>query len=204
MLVDLFGEQAHGLVGEDVVEAVVGHVVAEGDVAVFEAFAAFFEHVGCAGHRFLPAGDDDVEFSGADELVGEGDGVDAGEAHFVDAQGGDVHGDAGGDGGLAGGHLAGAGGEDLSHDDVVDVFGGDSGLVEGAFDGDAAEVGPGEVFQRSEESTQGRSSSRNNHGGCVQRVLQSFTTVSGFDCRDRAGAMACNGWRRAPDQAVRM
>lgn len=79
--------------------------------------------MGCAGHRFLPAGDDDVEFAGADELVSEGDGVDAGQAHFVDAQGGDVHGDAGGDGGLAGGHLAGAGGEDLSHDDVVDLFG---------------------------------------------------------------------------------
>ncbi len=163
MLVDLFGEQAHGLVCEDVVEAVVGHVVAEGDVAVFEAFAAFFEHVGCAGHRFLPAGDDDVEFAGADELVGEGDGVDAGQAHLVDAQGGHGHGDAGGDGGLAGGHLAGAGGEDLSHDDVLDLFGCDSGLVEGAFDGDAAEVGPGEVFQRSEESTHRGTSSRNNH-----------------------------------------
>ena len=47
--------------------------------------------------------------AGADELVGEGDGVDAGEAHFVDAQGGDVHGDAALHRGLARRHLTLAG-----------------------------------------------------------------------------------------------
>ena len=42
------------------------------------------------------------------------------------------HGDAGVDGGLAGGDLAGAGLEHLAHEDVVDLLGGEPGPLEGA------------------------------------------------------------------------
>ena len=54
--------------------------------------------------------------------------------------------------GGAGGVLPGAGQDDLAHDHVVDLVGGDAGLLEGALDGDPAEVGGGEVLQPAEEA----------------------------------------------------
>ena len=67
-----------------VVEAVVGHAVLQGHVAVLEAVAALGQQVRGVGHRLLAAGDDDVELAGADELVGERDRVEAREADLVD------------------------------------------------------------------------------------------------------------------------
>src|SRR3712207_7903985 len=53
-----------------------------------------------------------------------------------------------------GGVLAGTGLDDLAHDHVVDLLAGDAGLLQGALDGDAAEVGRGLVLEaRSEEHT---------------------------------------------------
>jgi len=40
-----FGQRAHRLIGEDVLQAVVGEVIGEGDVAVFEALTGLFKHV---------------------------------------------------------------------------------------------------------------------------------------------------------------
>ena len=60
---------------------------------------------------------------GLDHLVGQVDGVEARQAHLVDGGGGHGHRDAGVDGGLAGGDLAGAGLEHLAHEDVVDLLG---------------------------------------------------------------------------------
>ena len=51
-----------------------------------------------------------------------------------------------GDGRRAGGVLAGPGQDDLAHDHVVDLVAGDAGLLEGALDGDPAEVGGRESF----------------------------------------------------------
>ena len=50
------------------------------------------------------------------------------------------HRDAGLDRGLAGGDLALAGQEDLAHEDVVDLVGGDAGPLESRLDGEAPEV----------------------------------------------------------------
>ena len=58
----------------------------------------------------------------------------------------------GGDAGGAGGVLAGAGLDDLAHDQVVDLVAGDPGLLQGALDGDAAELGRGEALQASEQA----------------------------------------------------
>ena len=71
--VALFGEGAHRLVGEHVVQAVVGHVVEDGDAAVLVARPAVHQQVRCLGHELLPASDDDLELAGTDQLVGECD-----------------------------------------------------------------------------------------------------------------------------------
>ena len=110
------------------------------------------EHVRGAGHRFLPAGDHDVEVACPDDLIGERDRVEPGQAHLVDGQGGHGHRDAAGDRGLAGGDLPCACGENLTHDDVLDLIAGDPRLVERRLDRDAAEVGSGELRQRSHQS----------------------------------------------------
>ena len=54
------------------------------DVAVLEALAGLRQQVRGVGHRLHAAGDDDVDLAGADQLVGQGDGVEAREAHLVD------------------------------------------------------------------------------------------------------------------------
>ena len=55
------GERAHRLVGEDVVQTVEGHVIAQDDIAVLEAGAGLGEQVRGLRHGLLAAGDDDVE-----------------------------------------------------------------------------------------------------------------------------------------------
>ena len=100
------------------------------------------------GHRLHAAGHHDVELAGADELVGQRDRVQAGQADLVDGQRGDGHRDAGLDGGLAGGDLARAGLEHLAHDHVLDLVAGDAGTLQRGLDRDAAELGAGEVRRR--------------------------------------------------------
>ena len=58
------GEQAHRLIGECVVQAVEGHVVDEGDVAVLVTAAGTGQKVRGLTHRLHAAGDDDVERAG--------------------------------------------------------------------------------------------------------------------------------------------
>ena len=118
-VVALLGQGAHRLVGEHVVQAVVGHMVEHRDVAVLVALPAVHQQVRGPGHRLLPAGHHDVELAGPNELVSQGDRVDAGQAHLVDRQGRHVPADACGHRGLAGRHLPGTGGQDLAHDHVV-------------------------------------------------------------------------------------
>ena len=67
------------------------------------------------------------------------------------------------DAGRACGVLAGAGLEDLAHDHVVDLLAADPGLLQGAFDGDAAQVGPGEGPETPEQATIGGASSRDDY-----------------------------------------
>src|SRR6476620_11297928 len=151
-LVGLLGQQAHRLVGEGVPQPVEGHVVAHAHVAVLEPLAALLEQVRGVGHGLLPTGHDDLELAGADELVGQGDRVEAGQADLVDGQRRDAHRDARLGGRLAGRDLAGARLQHLAHDHVVDLVAADAGLVQGALDRDTAEVGTREALQRTEQA----------------------------------------------------
>ena len=68
---------------------------------------------------------------------------------------------------LAGGDLAGAGLDDLAHDHVVDLVAGDAGLLEGALDGDAAEVGRGLVLEAAEQAADRGAGTRDDDGSAV-------------------------------------
>jgi hypothetical protein len=158
------GQQAHGLVREGVPEPVEGHVVAHRHVAVLVAGPALLQQVRGVGHRLLPTGDDDLELARPDELVGQRDRVEPGEADLVDRQRRHAHRDARRDRRLARGDLPGAGRQDLAHDDVVDLVGGHARLVQGALDGDPAEVRSGEVLERAEQPTHRGACSGDDHG----------------------------------------
>ena len=162
--VALLGQRAHRLVGELVAEGVVGHRVDQRGVAVLEALARLRQQVRRLGHRLHAAGDDDLVLAGADQLVGQRDRVDAGEADLVDRDRRDVHRDAGLDGGLAGGDLAGAGLDDLAHDHVLDLVAGDAGLLQRALDGDAAEVRGAKVLQAAEQPADRGARPGDDHG----------------------------------------
>ena len=114
-------------------------------------------------HRLLAACDDDVELTGADQLIGERDGVDAGQAHLVDGQRGHVPADARGDGGLPGRHLPGTGGQHLAHDHVLDGRGGHSGLLQRTGDGDRTQIAAREILQRAHQLADRSTGSSNDH-----------------------------------------
>ena len=92
------------------------------------------------------------------------DRVEAGEAHLVDGDRRDAHRDAAGDAGGAGGVLPGAGQDDLAHDHVVDLVAGDAGLLEGALDGDTAEVGGRQVLEPAEQPADRRTGTGDDDG----------------------------------------
>ena len=119
-VVALLGQRAHRLVGEHVVQAVVGHVVQDRHIAVLVAGTAVDQQVRSLGHGLLATGHHDIELAGPNELVSQCDGVDAGQAHLVDRHRRNVPADAGRHRRLPGGHLTGPGGQHLAHDHVLD------------------------------------------------------------------------------------
>ncbi|MDQ0695753.1 hypothetical protein QF048_002195 [Streptomyces sp. W4I9-2] len=159
----LLGRLSHRDVLVRVGEAVVRHRVQHLDRAVLVALAGLGEQVRGVGHGLLATGDHHVELPGADELVGQRDGVEPGQAHLVDGERGDVHRDAGLDRGLPGGHLARTGREHLAHDHVLDLVTADAGPVQGGLDGEASEVGAGEALEGAEETAHGRPGARDDH-----------------------------------------
>ena len=119
-VIALLSQGTHRLVGENVIQTVVGHVVEHGHIAVLVAGSAVHQQVRGARHRLLTAGHHNVELTGPDELIGQRNGVDSGQTHLVDRQRRDIPADTGRHGRLAGRHLPRAGGQHLAHDHVVD------------------------------------------------------------------------------------
>ena len=131
-------------------------------------------------HRLLAARDDDLELARADQLVGQRDGVDAGQAHLVDRERGHVHRDAARDRGLPRGDLPGARREHLTHDHVLHLLGRDPGPLQRGLDRHATELGAGEALQRAQQPPHGRAGSGDDHG----RRHMSSNGCDGGDTRD--------------------
>ena len=119
----VLGGQAHRDLVDGAEQRVVGHRVHHRPVAVLDALAAADQDVRGVGHRLHATGDHDVELAGADQLVGQGDRIEPGQADLVDGQRRHVQGDATGDRRLPGGDLAGTGLDDVAHDHVVHLIG---------------------------------------------------------------------------------
>src|SRR5204862_360749 len=91
----------------------------------------------------------------------------------VDRQRGHGHGDARGDRRLPCRDLARARRKDLTHDQVLDVLRGHARLVEGAPDGDTAEVGGREVLEGPQAPTHRRPGAGDDDGGVAVTDYQS-------------------------------
>ncbi len=117
------------------------------------------------GHRLHAAGHHDLELAGPDELVGQRDRVQPGQADLVDQQRRHAHRDAGLDRGLPRRHLPGAGLQHLPEDHVVDLVAGDAGALQRGLDRDRAEVGAGEVAcSAAEQLAHRRPRAAHDHG----------------------------------------
>src|SRR6185312_2062102 len=101
--------------------------------------------------------------AGTDQLVGQGDGIDAGQTHLVDRQRGHVPSDTRAHGRLTCGHLTGAGREHLTHDHVVDQRRLDIGLLKGPLDRDRAQVTARKFLQRTHQLADRRAGASNDH-----------------------------------------
>ena len=138
LVADLGRLDEHLLAGERVREPVVDHRVERLHVAHAGAEARLREHVGRLRHRLHPAGDGDLDVTGADRGVEHAGGAHARGADLVDRLGGDLLRDPGVDLRLARRDLARAGLQHLAHHDVLHLLGRDAGALERGLDGDAA------------------------------------------------------------------
>ena len=160
LAVHLVRALAHVLLGEGRPQAVVHHRIDHLGVAQAGAEARLRDEIRGLGHRLHAAGHDDLDLAGADELVGQGDRIEAGQAHLIDGDGRHLLRDATFDGRLTGCDLARAGLQDLAHDHVVDVFALDAGTLEGRADGVSSEGHSRHVFECPRELANRRARTR--------------------------------------------
>jgi hypothetical protein len=146
---------------EGIPQAVTDHGVDHVPVAHLHALAEIGGVLGAA-HALLAAGGDDLGVTGSDLLHAERHGAKAGAAQLVHAPGRGLLRDAGIDGGLAGGVLALAGGEDLAEDYLVHFCAFDLGALHGRLQRHGAEVGRGHARQRTVERPDGGARRRDN------------------------------------------
>jgi hypothetical protein len=114
-------------------------------------------------HRLHAAGEDDVVVAGANRLGREGHRLEAGAAHLVDRESRDGDRQPSLEGRLAGGVLPDAGGDDVPHDDVLDVLRRHTGALQGLLQDHSAERRSGEPLESSEELSDRGSRRRDDH-----------------------------------------
>jgi hypothetical protein len=152
---DQLAGHAHVDVAVSAPEAIFDHGVNHFCLAEAKTFAGLGQEVRRAAHGLHAAGYDDFGRAGEDCLGGEGDGFEAASTDHVDCEGADSVGEAAAEGGLAGGVLTEAGGENAAHDAFVDGFWGEGSAADSFADGDSAEVDGAEVAERTEEFAHG-------------------------------------------------
>ena len=136
-------------------EAIVNHEVHQLGVAHAGTLASFRHAVGGVRHRLHAPGDHRLDLACPDELIGEGDGVEARQADLVDGDGGDAHAQATLDGGLPCRDLALAGLQDVAHDHVVDRGRVQRRAPQCLDDGSASEIDGGQAGEGAEKLADG-------------------------------------------------
>ncbi|MCY1372156.1 hypothetical protein D9M69_593420 [compost metagenome] len=143
------------VVVEGVGQAVVDHAVQRLGVAHAQAGTGGREDVGRQAHALLAAGDDHLGVAAADRLDAQVQGLEAGAAELVQGHGRHRVGQAGEDGGLARRVLAGACGEHLAEDDLIDLLALEAGLRQQLADHRGAQFLGGDVGQGALEAADG-------------------------------------------------
>ena len=152
----ILGESAHQAAGLGVFQAVQKHVVLRGLAGAHAvAFAGTQEDIGSVGHALHATGDHDVVAAGLDQVVGEHGGFHAGAAQLVDGGGAGVIRQTGQTHGLTGRALLESGGQDVAHDDFLNVGWLKTSAFDGLGNGDGAEFGGGNVRQAAHEAAHG-------------------------------------------------
>ncbi len=151
LLGDVLGRRAHVVLVVDVPEAVGDHGVDQLPVAHAHAVARVGQHVAAHAHAFLAAGDDDLGVAALDRLRREVGRLQARAAHLADDEGRHAVGQSRLDDGLARRVLAGAGGEHLAEDHLVDALGGDARALQQRLDDGGAQVRGGNLGERPAE-----------------------------------------------------
>ena len=100
---------------------------------------------------------------GADELIGERDGIEAGQTYLIDGDRGHLLRNARLDRRLARGDLARAGLQDLTHDHVIHVAGLDAGPFHGSSDRMGAEGNRRQIFESSPKLAERCARARYDH-----------------------------------------
>src|SRR5262249_40472598 len=140
LLSDDLGLLAHMHALEGAPEAVMHHRVDHLGVAHTIAGARLGQQVRRIAHAFHAAGDVEVPVAGLDRLRGEHYRLEAGAADLVDGDGGDIRWDATMQRRLARRSLALARGDDVAHDDLVDVGDIDACALDRLTDSDGAKL----------------------------------------------------------------
>ena len=112
--------------------------------------------MGRKAHALLAAGDDDVGVTRGDLLRAERDGPQARAAHLIDAPGGGLFRNAGGDCRLTRRVLALSRGQHLTHDHFIDIGRIDLGTLQRGLDGDLAKGMRRQARQRAVEGANRR------------------------------------------------
>ncbi len=144
----VLGEAAHetALV-EGILETVDEHVIEHAAVTHAIAAAGLLEQIRRVAHALHAAGHHDLVAAGAQQIVGEHGRLHARPAHLVDGRAAGFLAEAGAEGGLPGGRLSLAGGQNAAHDDFLDVGVFDTRVADGAGDASRAELGGGHVVE---------------------------------------------------------
>ncbi len=153
---------AHVVAVEGVPQAIPDHGIDHLRVAHLDAVAQM-DAVRRLTHALLPAGDDDRRIAVADRLVAERHCPQPRPAELVDAIGGHLDGNAGADRGLPCRVLTLARRQDLAHDDLGDVRGGDPGPLDRFDDRDLAEIVRRHAAQAAIEGAHRRPRGGGNH-----------------------------------------
>ena len=189
---DLAGA-AHVIVLVGIPEAVVDHGVDRLPVPEAHSLPHLRKEVGAVGHRFHPAGDDDLRIARGDPLGGQHHGLQARATDLVDRQGGDLGRQAGAEGGLARGSLPEARGHDVAQDDLVDRLRPEPGAGDRLLHHHGPELGGREALQGSQEPPGGQPNGREDHRLAHRvllrlRIARGGPTGSGRRRTGRAGA----------------
>ncbi|MNP34200.1 hypothetical protein D3C76_1274760 [compost metagenome] len=148
----VLGRDAHVVIVEGVPQTVLNHAVDQLRMTHAQTGACLGQDIGAQAHVFLTASDHQLRVTATDGLHGQVNCLQARAADFVQGQGRGGLWQARLDGCLARGVLPGTCAQHLAEDHFIDLAGIDTGLLQQLTNYRGAQVGGGNLGQRSLEA----------------------------------------------------